>query len=154
MCWTRYFPDRVRPTRTQPASAGFLFGDRFSHRDGVTARQGDAGLTPRGGLFRRRRLPQQCEWPEEHGSRWSEQQGRRLRQSRCRFCRQRKLDGCFAWGDASTTNEVRCDEQNRFVVRATNGISMFTGGSTQAVDQCILEPTVIHSMGLNAATRL
>jgi hypothetical protein len=41
-------------------------------------------------------------------------------------------DGCFVWGDASTSNEVRCDEQNRFVVRATHGIFMFTGGSTQA----------------------
>jgi hypothetical protein len=41
-------------------------------------------------------------------------------------------DGCFVWGDDSTSNEVRCDEQNRFVVRATHGIFMFTGGTTQA----------------------
>ena len=41
-------------------------------------------------------------------------------------------DGCFVWGDGCTFNEVRCDEQNRFVVRATHGIFMFTGGNTQA----------------------
>ena len=40
-------------------------------------------------------------------------------------------DGCFVWGDLSTSNTVNCDDVNRFVVRATNGIFMFTGGDTQ-----------------------
>jgi hypothetical protein len=36
-------------------------------------------------------------------------------------------DGCFVWGDASTVNEVRCDEQDRFVVRAEGGVFFFAG---------------------------
>jgi len=45
---------------------------------------------------------------------------------------QADYDGCFVFGDLSTFNVVQCNEQNRFVVRATHGIFMFTGGSTQA----------------------
>jgi hypothetical protein len=45
---------------------------------------------------------------------------------------QADYDGCFVFGDGSTPNVVQCNEQNRFVVRATHGIFMFTGGSTQA----------------------
>ncbi|HEY4139286.1 MAG TPA: tail fiber domain-containing protein, partial [Casimicrobiaceae bacterium] len=49
-------------------------------------------------------------------------------------------DGCFVWGDESTTNEVRCDEQNRFVVRATHGIFMFAAGNTQATYTGVVLP--------------
>lgn len=41
-------------------------------------------------------------------------------------------DGCFVWGDASTTNTVSCNAPNRFVVRSLGGIFMFAGGSSQA----------------------
>ena len=36
-------------------------------------------------------------------------------------------DGCFVWGDNTTTNLVQCDAANRFVVRAEGGIFMFAG---------------------------
>ncbi len=41
------------------------------------------------------------------------------------------FDGCFVWGDRSTFDEVRCDAQDRFVVRATGGIFMLAGGTNQ-----------------------
>src|SRR5205814_615653 len=44
-------------------------------------------------------------------------------------------DGCFVWGDFSTSNEVRCDDANRFVVRAEGGVFFFagfTGSNNQA----------------------
>ena len=41
-------------------------------------------------------------------------------------------DGCFVWGDLSTSNEVRCDAANRFMVRSIGGIYMWAGGNTQA----------------------
>src|SRR5207245_1300109 len=44
---------------------------------------------------------------------------------------QADYDGCFVFGDGSTGNAVQCNERDRFVVRATHGIFMFTGGSSQ-----------------------
>lgn len=40
-------------------------------------------------------------------------------------------DGCFVFGDVSTSSEVRCDAPNRVVMRGTGGIFMFTGGTEQ-----------------------
>jgi hypothetical protein len=41
-------------------------------------------------------------------------------------------DGCFVWGDISTSNQVSCGGvPNRFVVRSVGGIYMFTGGTDQ-----------------------
>src|SRR5207253_2093806 len=40
---------------------------------------------------------------------------------------QADYDGCFVFGDGSTPNVVQCNERDRFVVRATHGIFMFTG---------------------------
>jgi len=40
------------------------------------------------------------------------------------------LDGCFVWGDTSTTNDVNCGSvSNRFVVRAEGGVYFFAGFS-------------------------
>lgn len=41
-------------------------------------------------------------------------------------------DGCFVFGDYSTTNPISCNAANRFVVRALGGVFMFSGGSSQA----------------------
>ncbi len=40
--------------------------------------------------------------------------------------------GCFVWGDASTTNDVRCDAPNRFVARSLGGVYFFSFGTNQA----------------------
>jgi hypothetical protein len=40
-------------------------------------------------------------------------------------------DGCFVFGDVSTSSEVRCDAPNRVVMRGTGGIYMFAGGTEQ-----------------------
>jgi len=41
-------------------------------------------------------------------------------------------NGCFVWGDDSTSNEVRCDARNRFIVRSVGGIYVWAGGTDQA----------------------
>ncbi len=48
------------------------------------------------------------------------------------FSADANTNGCFVWGDSSTSSPVSCNAPNRFVVRAVGGIFMFAGGTTQA----------------------
>ena len=48
--------------------------------------------------------------------------------------------GCFVFGDSSSSGPVQCNANNRVVMRAVGGIFMFAGGSTQATYTGVVLP--------------
>ena len=49
-------------------------------------------------------------------------------------------DGCYVWGDLSTSNTISCNSPNRYVVRSLGGVFFFAGGSTQATYSGVVLP--------------